>query len=224
MYIASYTFLLCPRVLYPFSWSNSILGSSPTSAGMEDHFEVMAALISVASKWKHIGGALGISRDTLNAIKKNCGTDQLEVLSQLVSKWLERSYNTERFGKPCWYSLVRAVAHDAGGASEVQAMEIARSHPEKPLGFTTEGGFAVSPLHYHSMSLKHITGGHYLGPFSGRIIMRVIVRCALFGVKASIGHFRRFHLGIFAWRGGGKLSARGGGHTFCTFVWRMWLK
>ena len=94
----------------------------------DDHFEVIAALTSVSSRWKHIGSALGLSQDVLNAIQLTIGTDHSEALSRMVSKWLSQSYNVERFGRPSWDRLVKAVTHEAGGANKHKADEIAKTH------------------------------------------------------------------------------------------------
>ena len=96
--------------------------------GDDDHFAVKSALISVASRWKHIGSALGLHQDVLNTIQQTFGTDYSEAVSQIVSKWLAQSYNVEKFGRPSWDRLVEAVAHEAGGADRHKADEIARIH------------------------------------------------------------------------------------------------
>ena len=88
----------------------------------------MAALTSVSSRWKHIGNALGLSQDVLSAIQLTVGTDHSEALSKMVSKWLAQSYNVGRFGRPSWDRLVKAVAHEAGGANRSMADEIARTY------------------------------------------------------------------------------------------------
>lgn len=94
----------------------------------EDHFDVKAAIIALASKWKHIGGALGIPPDVLDAIQRSAGSDQSEAISQIVTKWLAQSYNVEKFGKPSWELLIKAVAHEAGGADRGKAEKIAKEH------------------------------------------------------------------------------------------------
>lgn len=100
--------------------------------GPEDHFEVMSLLISVVSRWKHIGGALRIRQDVLEAIQQSYGDrDQSEAMSQVISKWLRQTYNVEKFGKPSWKMLNKAVAHELGGADRHTAEEIAKiyEHP-----------------------------------------------------------------------------------------------
>ena len=83
----------------------------------------------IANKWKHIGCALGIPQMELNAIQLNYGTDISEAVTQIISKWLSQSYNVEKFGKPSWDVLAKAVAHEAGGANKHRAEEIARKYP-----------------------------------------------------------------------------------------------
>ena len=86
----------------------------------------------VANKWKHIGTALGLQSATLEVIKDSHGGDTTEAVSQVVSKWLAMTHNVERFGEPCWDTLVKAVAHQAGGGDRRVADDIAKQYPAAP--------------------------------------------------------------------------------------------
>ena len=46
----------------------------------------------------------------------------------MVTEWLKRNYNVERFGEPTWQWLVDVVGDPAGGAHMALAREIARSY------------------------------------------------------------------------------------------------
>ena len=49
-------------------------------------------------------------------------------LMEVMVKWLQRSYDTERYGPPTWQKLVAAVANRTGGANPALAKQIAESH------------------------------------------------------------------------------------------------
>ena len=106
----------------------------------------MALLISVASRWRYIGNALGLSQDDLDTIEHNCrcNKDHTEAMSRMVSKWLAQSYDVRRFGRPSWAMLAKAVAHKAGGASKSIADVITRTYSESeganPLSMSTSLG------------------------------------------------------------------------------------
>ena len=46
----------------------------------------------------------------------------------MLTLWLNRNYNTERFGEPSWELLASAVGHRAGGNNPALAMEITKTH------------------------------------------------------------------------------------------------
>ena len=80
----------------------------------------------MASKWRNIGLALRLTPNSLNTIstKENVTDCLLEVLTQ----WLSKTYNVERFGEPSWKLLVKAVSDQAGGSDRALAETIARKH------------------------------------------------------------------------------------------------
>ncbi len=47
----------------------------------------------------------------------------------MVSLWLERDYNVDRFGKPNWRWVVKAIAEESGGSNPALAEKIALQHP-----------------------------------------------------------------------------------------------
>ena len=83
----------------------------------------------LGNRWKHIGTALGLQSATLEVINSSHRNDTTEALSQVVSKWLAKTHNVERFGDTCWDTLVKAVAHGAGGGDRRVAEDIARQYP-----------------------------------------------------------------------------------------------
>ncbi len=47
----------------------------------------------------------------------------------MICKWLAMAYDFERFGKPSWDMLAKAVANPAGGDNRRLAEDIAKEHP-----------------------------------------------------------------------------------------------
>ena len=78
-------------------------------------FDIKSELVLVASaKWKHIGLALRLNPDQLNVIEKG-KSDLDDCLTEMLTLWLNRNYNTKKFGEPSWEMLTSAVGHRAGG-------------------------------------------------------------------------------------------------------------
>ena len=74
-----------------------------------------------------MGVALRLDSNTLEGIAAN-GGDPTACLTSVVTKWLKKNYNVERFGEPTWQWLVEAVGDPAGGANKALAGDIARKH------------------------------------------------------------------------------------------------
>ena len=89
---------------------------------------MQSALIPVAANWRSIGIALRLRPDILQNTDTRYNGDPRACLSSMLTEWLMRNYNVERFGEPTWLMLVEAVGHPAGGANMALAKEIARKH------------------------------------------------------------------------------------------------
>ena len=100
------------------------------SLDIKDHFDVMDELSDVVHKWRPICAALRLPPPVLNAIKSD-NQDAETCLEKAVTRWLNQSYNTERFGLPSWKMLVDAVAHHRGGDNPALAQQIAERHNGK---------------------------------------------------------------------------------------------
>ena len=50
-------------------------------------------------------------------------------LNQIITNWLQRNYNTKKYGLPTWKMLVEAVRAPNGGNNAILADKIARLHP-----------------------------------------------------------------------------------------------
>ena len=82
----------------------------------------------VANSWKAIGRGLRIDPGRLEAIQENnCGKPK-GCLSEMLTCWLNRNYNVERFGEPMWRAVVKVVAHAAAGDNCALALSIAEQH------------------------------------------------------------------------------------------------
>ena len=96
--------------------------------GEEDLFDVLAEVISIASSWKAIGRGLQIDSECLDLIQKSNPGNPKECLSEMLTCWLKKSYNVERFGERTWRAVVKVVAHPAAGDNFALALNIAKQH------------------------------------------------------------------------------------------------
>ena len=88
-------------------------------------------LLPVAHKWKNIGLALKLDPNLLERIQSRNHRDVLNYLSDILTEWLQKAYNTTRFGDPSWKLLVEAVAHRAGGNNPALAQDISLKYSGK---------------------------------------------------------------------------------------------
>jgi len=111
----------------------------------DDVFDVKTELISVAARWRDVGIALRLKSYTLDSIETKWNNDPCRCLEMMVTEWLKRNYNVEKFGEPTWRKLVEAVDSPAGGANTALARDIASRH--KAGGkLTLEAAPSTSPL------------------------------------------------------------------------------
>ena len=89
---------------------------------------MVSELGDVAHVWNSLGGALRLRQPILYRIEKERQNDMRSCLSEMVTEWLNQSYNTERFGLPSWKMLVEAVAHRNGGNNNALAIHIATKY------------------------------------------------------------------------------------------------
>lgn len=99
-----------------------------THSDLDDLFDVQKELNSVSAKWKNIGIALHLKPNTLDGINAYNNSDPTTCLTSVITEWLKRNYNVERFGEPTWRWLVEAVDDPSGGANAALAMDIATRH------------------------------------------------------------------------------------------------
>ena len=99
-------------------------------------------MMPVASSWKAIGTGLRIDSGHLNIIQESNPGKPKECLSEMLTCWLNRNYNVERFGEPTWRAVATVVARPAAGDNCALALSIAGKHSGnsfKKLLFTLDG-------------------------------------------------------------------------------------
>ncbi|CAI8033370.1 hypothetical protein GBAR_LOCUS18822 [Geodia barretti] len=72
--------------------------------------------------------ALRLDQGQLKKIEKENRDDLDDCLSETLSLWLNKNYNTERFGEPSWKLLAEAVGHPAGGNNPALSDDISMKH------------------------------------------------------------------------------------------------
>ena len=95
---------------------------------LDDLLGVERELIPVSTRWKSIGIVLRVSLDVLDVIQTQYSGNPQACLTSVLTEWLKRNYNVQRFGEPTWQRLVEAVGDPAGGGNMALAREIARRH------------------------------------------------------------------------------------------------
>ena len=86
---------------------------------------MLTELGPVESRFYEIGIMLHLKPDVLKGIRR---LNPESGMSDMITEWLNRNYNNERFGDPSWKALVIAVAKRLGGANEACARDIATNH------------------------------------------------------------------------------------------------
>ena len=81
----------------------------------------------MAHNWRGVGKALRLHPDLLKRIEAD-HSDVKSRLEGVLIEWLQKAYDTTRFGQPSWQLLVAAVAHPAGGNNHALAEQIAGRH------------------------------------------------------------------------------------------------
>ena len=84
--------------------------------------------MSLAGRWPSISLALRLLPSDNDTIARGCRDVPRDCLTKVLSKWLQRGYDTSRHGPPTWQMLVAAVANSAGGDNPGLAKQIAENH------------------------------------------------------------------------------------------------
>ena len=70
---------------------------------------------------------LGLPPDTVDFIKQD-HTCSVDFLTQVLTHWLKKNYDTQKYGVPSWRLLCAAAASPIGGANPALAEKIASDH------------------------------------------------------------------------------------------------
>ena len=105
-----------------------LLSIPSVSADEDDLSEVRSALLPIASRWKDVGIELKLKLAVLNTIQAAHPTSLEDCLTDVVSQWLQKGYNTTKHGPPTWRKLVHAISLDAGGKNPELARNVAHDH------------------------------------------------------------------------------------------------
>lgn len=88
-------------------------------------------LQGVYERWFNIGVSLRLRMPFLEEIFEKIRADPKNndyAIARIITNWLKREYNVERFGVPTWKALVEAVYAPIGGNDADLAKEIASKH------------------------------------------------------------------------------------------------
>ena len=125
---------------------------------IEDLFDVMAELTPVTARWKQVGLALRLNPARLDVIQKE--NRELDIcVSEALTLWLNKCYNTEKYGDPSWKLLAKAVGHPTGGNNRALAINITEKHAGiyviyAPLRFHFLFYYHQCTLHFHLQTIQ----------------------------------------------------------------------
>ena len=91
-------------------------------------FEVYKEVCILAPRWSDICCALNIPHEE-TIRKETLGDESKRSLRMVLRKWLQKSYNYQKYGLPTWRMLVVAVGDPFGGDHCALAETIAKKHP-----------------------------------------------------------------------------------------------
>lgn len=104
----------------------------------DDLYAVVCEVDEIKSLYFELGMSLGLKFKTLKAIdekyRPTCNSKM--ALNEVLISWLNKEYNSEKFGPPTWKLLVENVDRVAQhhGSNDKLAMEIAQNHPKPAKG------------------------------------------------------------------------------------------
>lgn len=92
-------------------------------------FDVKSELEPIAERWRAIGEGLRLGFGKLDGIGDQHRCKPQDCLAAVLTKWLKKEYNVEKFGEPTWQWIVKIVASPAAGNDPALAKTIAKKHP-----------------------------------------------------------------------------------------------
>ena len=104
--------------------------STPAYSDEDDLLDVMEELASFdKTRYCNIGTGLRLRTAELDSIESSCQQNHEKALRKVVTAWLQKHYNVDKFGPPTWQMLVKGVHSPAGGNDYTLAKKIASNHP-----------------------------------------------------------------------------------------------
>ena len=97
-----------------------------TTIGVQDIFDVLEQMVSVAASWYAIGIGLRLDPGILDQFT---GKVPRDCMIEVLTNWLKKNYNVDQFGEPTWRTVVKVVASPAAGNNFDLASSIAGKHP-----------------------------------------------------------------------------------------------
>ena len=110
----------------------------------DDLADILELLKDETAQCYNIGSCLKLKAGLLDKIE-NETKDLSTSMRKVISNWLRRNYNVQRFGEPTWKGLVEAVAASNGGNNIALAQRIAADHQGTVL--------------LHSLGIVYVLGG-----------------------------------------------------------------
>lgn len=100
---------------------------------IEDVHGVYGEVHTLSAQWSDICFALKLPISHEATIRSEThGENSARCLRMVLTKWLQKSYNVDRYGPPTWRMLVKAVGSPVGGKNYALAETIAKAHPGMP--------------------------------------------------------------------------------------------
>ena len=65
---------------------------------------------SLAANWEQLSGYIGLSFDLIDSIKGNHPSNNSGCWNEALKQWIKQNYETDKFGKPSWRTLLKAIA------------------------------------------------------------------------------------------------------------------
>ena len=99
----------------------------------DDLHDVYDEVHTLTARWSDICFALKLSTAQEETIRSETrGENSAQCLRMVLTKWLQKSYNVDKYGPPTWRMLVKAVGSPVGGKNYALAETIAKAHPGMP--------------------------------------------------------------------------------------------
>ena len=78
--------------------------------GEKDWNVVFEECSPLASRWQQLSAYLGLQLSIIDRIKSDFPKDCLGCWSEALKEWIKMNYDIQRYSKPSWKTLLRAIA------------------------------------------------------------------------------------------------------------------